>query len=245
MSIFASLVAHLADLLQPLFHTSATAAAIVVFTALVRLAVHPLSRAAARGQKAKARLSPQIAELRTKHAENPERMQKAVMELHAKEQVSPLSGCLPSLLQLPAFFLMYHLFSSSRIGGEPNGLLSHTLFAAPLGDRWTDALAHGGFFGGAGTVYVVLFAVVVAVATFNYGRTKRQMAAAPLPQAGTPGMGAMTKIMPLLSFATLFTVAVVPLAAALYVVTTTAWTAVERAFLYRDMPTAGALATAA
>ncbi|WP_405808136.1 membrane protein insertase YidC [Streptomyces sp. NBC_00210] len=245
MSIFASLVAHLADLLQPLFHTSATAAAIVVFTALVRLAVHPLSRAAARGQKAKARLSPQIAELRTKHAENPERMQKAVMELHAKEQVSPLSGCLPSLLQLPAFFLMYHLFSSSRIGGEPNGLLTHTLFAAPLGDRWTDALAHGGFFGGAGTVYAVLFAVVVAVATFNYRRTKRQMAATPLPQAGTPGMGAMTKIMPLLSFATLFTVAVVPLAAALYVVTTTTWTAVERAFLYRDMPTAGALATAA
>ncbi|MEU4494756.1 membrane protein insertase YidC [Streptomyces sp. NPDC023998] len=245
MSIFASLVAHLADLLQPLFHTSATAAAIVVFTALVRLAVHPLSRAAARGQKAKARLSPQIAELRTKHAENPERMQKAVMELHAKEQVSPLSGCLPSLLQLPAFFLMYHLFSSSRIGGEPNGLLTHTLFAAPLGDRWTDALAHGGVFGGAGTVYAVLFAVVVAVATFNYRRTKRQMAATPLPQAGTPGMGAMTKIMPLLSFATLFTVAVVPLAAALYVVTTTTWTAVERAFLYRDMPKAGALATAA
>lgn len=131
MSVFASLVAHLADLLQPLFHASATAAAIIVFTALVRLAVHPLSRAAARGQKAKARLSPQIAELRRKHGKNPERMQKALMELHAKEKVSPLSGCLPSPLQLPAFFLMYHLFSSARIGGGPNGLLSHTLGAAP------------------------------------------------------------------------------------------------------------------
>ncbi len=39
--------------------------------------------------------------------------------------------------------------------------------------------------------------------------------------------------MPLLSFATLITVAVVPLAAALYVVTSTAWTVVERAFLFR------------
>jgi YidC/Oxa1 family membrane protein insertase len=243
MSVFASLVAHLADLFQPLFHASATAAAIVVFTALVRLAVHPLSRAAARGQKAKARLSPQIAELREKHAKNPDRMRKALMELHAKEKVSPLSGCLPSLLQLPAFFLMYHLFSSARIGGEPNGLLSHTLFAAPLGDRLSDALAHGGAFGGAGMVYVALFAIVAGVATFNYRRTKRQMATAPLPEQA-PGMGAMTKIMPLLSFATLFTVAVVPLAAALYVVTSTIWTAVERAFLYREMPEAGALATA-
>lgn len=251
MSVFASLVAHLADLLQPLFHASATAAAIIVFTALVRLAVHPLSRAAARGQKAKARLSPQIAELRKKHGKNPERMQKALMELHAKEKVSPLSGCLPSLLQLPAFFLMYHLFSSTRIGGGPNGLLSHTLGAAPLGDRWSDALAHGGVFGGAGLVYVALFAIVAAVATFNYRRTKRQMAAAPMmSEQQMPGMGAMgavsamTKVMPLLSFATLLTVAWVPLAAALYVVTSTTWTAVERAFLYRDMPAASALATA-
>ncbi|MBT2389616.1 YidC/Oxa1 family membrane protein insertase [Streptomyces sp. ISL-1] len=247
MSVFASLVAHLADLLQPLFHTSATAAAIIVFTALVRLAVHPLSRAAARGQKAKARLSPQIAELRKKHAKNPDRMQKAFMELHAKEKVSPFSGCLPSLLQLPAFFLMYHLFSSARIGGQPNGLLSHTLFAAPLGDRWTDALAHGGAFGSAGLVYVALFAIVAAVATYNYRRTKRQMAGATTDQQ-LPGMGAMsamTKVMPLLSFATLLTVAWVPLAAALYVVTSTTWTAVERAFLYRDMPVAGVLATTA
>ncbi len=67
-----------------------------------------------------------------------------------------------------------------------------------------------------------------------------------------PGMGAMVKMMPLLSFATLITVAVVPLAAALYVVTTTAWSAVERAWLYRDVyrdrdtaASGGAMATAA
>ncbi|MEV6398905.1 YidC/Oxa1 family membrane protein insertase [Streptomyces sp. NPDC051907] len=245
MSVFATLVEQLADLLQPLFHASATAAAIIVFTALVRLAVHPLSRAAARGQKARVRLAPQIAELRKKHGKDQERMQKALLELHAKEKVSPLAGCLPSLLQLPAFFLMYHLFSNSEIGGEPNSLLGHTLFAAPLGDNWTDALAHGGVFGGAGAVYVVLFVIVTAVATFNYVRTKRQLAASPQPEQAIPGMGAMTKIMPLLSFATLITVAVVPLAAALYVVTTTTWSAVERVFLYRDMPVAGALATAA
>ncbi|MEU0369843.1 YidC/Oxa1 family membrane protein insertase [Streptomyces sp. NPDC006283] len=244
MSVFATLVEQLADLLQPLFAASATAAAIVVFTALVRLAVHPLSRAAARGQKARTRLAPQLAELRTKHGKNPERLQKATMDLYAKEKVSPLSGCLPSLLQLPAFFLMYHLFSSAEIGDEPNGLLGHALFDAPLGDRWHDALADGGVFGGAGLVYVVLFAIVAAVATFNYRRTKQQMSAAPVPAAGAGGeqlpgmgaMGAMTKIMPLLSFATLATVAVVPLAAALYVVTSTTWTAVERVFLYRDVP---------
>ncbi|MGW5861943.1 YidC/Oxa1 family membrane protein insertase [Streptomyces sp. NPDC055239] len=253
MSLFADLVASIADLLEPLFHASATAAAIVLFTACVRLLVHPLSRASARGQKARAKLSPQIAELRKKHSKNPEKLQKAVLELHRAEKVSPLSGCFPSLFQLPAFFLLYHLFSNSSIGGEANALLGHKLFAAPLGGRWKDALSDGGVFGAQGLVYIGLFVIVAAVATFNFRRAKKQMAMA-APAAGSsgggsgdvqqmPGMGAMTKIMPFMSFMTLFTVAFVPLAAALYVVTSTTWSAVERAVLYRDMPYgAGALA---
>src|SRR5690242_14697513 len=112
-TVFAQLVEDLADLLQPLFGATAAAAAIVLFTALVRLLGHPLSRAAARGQKARTALQPKIAELRRKHAKDPQKLQQAVLELHAEEKVSPLSGCLPGLLQLPAFFLLYHLFSST------------------------------------------------------------------------------------------------------------------------------------
>lgn len=163
MSVFATLVEQLADLLHPLLGASAAAGAIVLFTAVVRLLVHPLSRAAARGQKARTRLQPKIAELRKKHAKNPEKLQKAVLELHAEEKVSPLSGCLPSLLQLPAFFLLYHLFSNTT-----NPLLTHELFAAPLGGRWADALGDGGMLGGAGLVYAALFALVAVVAAFNY-----------------------------------------------------------------------------
>lgn len=236
-SVFANLVEHLADLLQPLLGASAAAGAIVLFTAFVRLLVHPLSRAAARGQKARTQLQPKIAELRKKHAKNPEKLQKAVLALHAEEKVSPLSGCLPSLFQLPAFFLLYHLFSNTTIGGQANELLTHQLFAAPLGDHWADALGDGGMFGGAGVVYVGLFVLVACVAAFNFRRTKRMMAANPaVPVADgqpVPGMGAMSKVMPFMSFFTLFTVAVVPLAAALYVVTSTTWSAVERAALYR------------
>ncbi|KUO01991.1 YidC/Oxa1 family membrane protein insertase [Streptomyces caeruleatus] len=239
MSVFADLVQRLADLLQPLFGASAAAAAIVLFTAFVRLLVHPLSRASARGQKARTELQPKIAELRKKHAKNPEKLQRAVMELHAEEKVSPLAGCLPGLFQLPAFFLLYHLFSNTTIGGEANELLTHQLFAAHLGDRWADALGDGGVLGGAGLVYLGLFVVVACVAAFNYRRTKRMMAAnpaVPVPVVDgqpVPGMGAMSKVMPFMSFFTLFTVAVVPLAAALYVVTSTTWSAVERAALYR------------
>ncbi|MEU1531455.1 YidC/Oxa1 family membrane protein insertase [Streptomyces fagopyri] len=235
MSVFATLVEQVADLLQPVFHASAAAAAIVLITVLVRLLVHPLSRASARGQRARAALRPRVAELREKHGRDPEKYQKALLELHAREKVSPLAGCLPGLLQIPAFVLLYHLFSSTTIGGGPNGLLDHRLFGAPLGHRYADALGDGGVFGAQGLVHLALFVVVAAVATFNYRRTKRTAAAAP-PEAGAgqeiPGLGAVSAFMPFLSYFTLVTVALVPLAAALYVVTSTTWSAVERAVLY-------------
>lgn len=234
MSFFRSLgalLSHVADVLEPVLGASATAAAIVVLTLCVRLALHPLARSAARGERARTALAPQLAELRRKHGKNPERLQQAMTELYRKEGVSPVAGCLPTLAQLPVFYVMYHLFST----GSGGGLLDHTLFGAPLGGRWADALGDGGPFGAHGLVYAALFAVVAAVATWTYRRARKAAAAAPAPtgEAQPPAMAAVARIAPLLSFGTLITVAVVPLAAGLYMVTTTLWSAVERAYLHR------------
>ncbi|WP_329445003.1 YidC/Oxa1 family membrane protein insertase [Streptomyces sp. NBC_01426] len=242
MSVFTHLVAQLGRLLEPVLAESATAAAIVLFTVLVRLALHPLSRAAFRG-------------------------------------ATPMAGCLPMLLQLPVFFVMYQAFSSAKVSGAANELLGHRLFAAPLGDRWTDALGEGGVFGAPGLVFLGLFAAIAAVAAWSAVRGRRAAAAAPpvpvaLPVGAAKGAaakrvaakGAATKgaaaksgargsaaaaanalpqvtaeqqammrklggVLPLLSFGTLITAAVVPLAAGLYLLTTTAWTVAERAWL--------------
>ncbi|WP_249374980.1 membrane protein insertase YidC [Streptomyces sp. I05A-00742] len=244
MSFFAplgALLTHVADAIEPVFGASATAATIVLLTLCVKLGLHPLARSAARGERAKAALAPQLAELRRKHAKNPERLHRATAELHEKAGVSPMAGCLPMLVQLPVFYLMYHLFSTGS-GGD---LLDHTLLGAPLGGRWTGALGDGGPFGPHGLVYLALFAVVAAVATWTFRRTRRLAATTPAlaggagaPGAGAPGAEAMAvvaRISPFLSFATLITVAVVPLAAALYVVTTTLWSAAERAYLQRSV----------
>ncbi|MFF3545506.1 YidC/Oxa1 family membrane protein insertase [Streptomyces platensis] len=246
MSMFGFLgdaLAHGAQAIAPLFGTAAMAAAIVLFTLGVRAALHPLARAAARGEKARTALAPQLAELQRKHKGNPERLQKAMADLYAETGSSPLAGCLPTLLQLPVFFVMYHLFSTGS-----GDLLDHTLLGAPLGGHWTEALADGGVFGPRGLVYLGLFVLVAAVATWNFRRARATMAKAPQPAAGNaamPGMASMAKVMPLLSFGTLITVAVVPLAAGLYMVTTTTWTACERALLHRERGRGAAEAGAA
>ncbi|MFD8545714.1 membrane protein insertase YidC [Streptomyces sp. NPDC059649] len=225
-----------AAVLDPLFGDAAVAVTIVLVTLAVRAALHPLARAAVRGEKARAALAPQLQALQRKHKNDPERLRKAMADLYAKTGASPLAGCLPTLLQLPVIFVMYHLFSTG--GG---GLLDHTLLGAPLGGHWTGALADGGPFGPQGLVYLALFVLIAAVATWNYRRARATTAQAPAssPDRALPGMASMAKLMPLLSFGTLITVAVVPLAAGLYMVTTTTWTACERALLQRDKGSRG------
>jgi YidC/Oxa1 family membrane protein insertase len=231
MSVLSTLVASLADALHPFFADSATAAAIVVCTLLVRFALHPLARRAARGERARAELAPAMAELRRKHRRNPERMNRALAELHREHGVSPVTGCLPMLLQLPVFFVMYHLFTTD------GGLLHHALLGAPLGGDWTDALHAGGLAGPHGLVYLGLFAVIAAMAGWTALRARRAVPAAGAPAAANspaaPGMAAMARLTPWLSFGSLVTAAVMPLAAGLYVATTTTWTAAERAWLHR------------
>lgn len=238
MSVLSTLVASLADALHPFFHDSATAAAIVVCTLLVRLALHPLARKAARGEQVRAELAPAMAELRRKHRNDNERMTRELTALHAERGVSPLTGCLPMLLQLPVFFVLYHLFTTD------DGLLHHALFGAPLGADWSDALHTGGVVGPHGLVYLGLFAVIAAVAGWTALRTRRAASASAAASASdapaAPGMAAMTKLMPWLSFGSLVTAAVMPLAAGLYVATTTTWTAAERAWLRRERPAAPA-----
>ncbi|WP_326796085.1 YidC/Oxa1 family membrane protein insertase [Streptomyces sp. NBC_01808] len=265
MSVFgalSALLSSLADTLDPLFGASATGVAIIVFTLCVRLALHPLARAAARGDRVRRDLAPQVAEIQRKHRHDPERLRRALTETYAEAGASPLAGCGPMVLQIPVFMVMYRLFT-----GHDHDLLTHTLLGAPLGGRWSDALADGGVFGTHGMVYAGLFAVIAGVAAYTFWRSRRMMAerkaeaeairkaatakdarngkngkngkqgkkaqpAAPPPELPGPAAG-LTRWLPLLSFGTLVTAAIVPLAAGLYLATTTAWTAAERTLLYR------------
>ncbi|KAA2261364.1 YidC/Oxa1 family membrane protein insertase [Solihabitans fulvus] len=214
------LVTILADLLDPLFGALATATAIVAFTACVRLLLHPLSRAAVRGELARSALAPQAKQLRDRHREDPQRLQQELSALYRAEGTSLFAGCLPMLVQLPFFSVMYRLFSSPSVGGTPNALLGHTLFGAPLGAHWLTVATTW-----SGAVFVGLFAALAAVAWCSMRWQARQA-----PDTGAVPGGKLLRLLP---FGTVLAAAVLPLAAGLYLLTTTTWTLVERAALRR------------
>ncbi len=81
--------------------------AIVLLTLLVRLALFPLSYKGMMGMQKLKDIAPQMKELQTKYKNDPQKLQKQMMELYRKSGANPLGGCLPLLLQIPVFFAIY------------------------------------------------------------------------------------------------------------------------------------------
>ncbi len=232
-------VSALAGLLTPLPGGLAAAAAIVLFTAGVRLLLLPLSYRAMRGMDAQARLAPRVQALRKQHAGQPDRLRRELTALQESEGASLLGGCLPMLLQWPFLTVMYLLFRTPKIGGARNSLLTRHLFGAPLGGHW---LGGGGALSAQGAVFAGLFVLLAALGWLSARMARRLTAAgapaaAAVPSAAAPAgaapAGAAAALARLMPFVTVVVAAFVPLAAGLYLATTSAWTLAERAFLRR------------
>lgn len=225
------LVCWFAAILAPLAGGLAAAAAIVLFTMLVRLALVPLSYYAVRGERSRTRLLPKVQELQRRHARDPERLRRELSALQRAEGASMYAGCLPLLLQLPFFSVMYRLFLSHSVAGSPNALLSHRLLAAPLGSWW---LGGAGPFSAQGAVFAGLFLLLAGIGVAAMRAARRASAAAQTADTGRVA-GLLGRVLP---FGSLLMAAIVPLAAGLYLVTTTAWTLAERAAINRWSRTA-------
>jgi YidC/Oxa1 family membrane protein insertase len=211
------LLTSLVATLEPLTGAYAAVIAIVLCTLAVRLSLVPLSVRAHRGLKARAELMPQLKQLTERHRDNPERLQREVAKLQTESGTSLFAGFLPTLAQLPFFWLMYTLFSRTMVAGESNQLISGSLLGAPLGVHWPILT---------GTPAYVVIALLLAVVAWFSARLQ-------LRQLDSSATTLSRRVAQLLPFGTLLTAAFVPLAAGLYLLTTTTWTVVERTILQR------------
>jgi YidC/Oxa1 family membrane protein insertase len=223
------LVYALTTLLTPVLAGPAAAVAIIVFTAAVRLAVMPLSFRALRGQAAQARLAPRVAALRARYRGEPERFSRELSELYRNEGTSVYAGFAPLLAQWPVFSVLYLLFRSPVVAGGPNRLLSRELFGVPLGSHW---LSGAGALSAHGAVFVGLFALLAAICWLS-ARVARRMSAtlaptAPEAKAGAGAGAALGAVGRVLPYLTVVIAAFAPLAAGIYLVTSTAWSVAER-----------------
>jgi len=93
--------------------------AIIISTLLIKIVSLPFTLSAARSAKRMQKLQPQMAAIKEKYKDNPQKMQQANMALFKENKVNPLGSCLPVLIPFPffiGFFSMLQSASELRFG---------------------------------------------------------------------------------------------------------------------------------
>lgn len=85
--------------------------AIILFTLLVRLALHPLNKKQITSMKAMQNIQPEVEKLKKKYKDDQQTLQVKTMELYKERGINPAAGCLPLLIQMP---ILIALFQSIR-----------------------------------------------------------------------------------------------------------------------------------
>lgn len=87
--------------------------AIIVMTIVVRIVLSPVTYKSYLSQAKMKVLRPEINELNEKYKDNPMKKQQETMKLYSKAGASPMSGCLPALMQIPVFYALFQFFPSA------------------------------------------------------------------------------------------------------------------------------------
>ena len=85
---------------------------IIIFTILLRLLLLPMSIKQQKTMKKSAKIQAKMKELQDKYSNDPVRLNQEVMDLYAAEKMSPLSGCLSSILQIVVVIAVFFVVSS-------------------------------------------------------------------------------------------------------------------------------------
>lgn len=87
--------------------------AIIVMTIVVRIVLSPVTYKSYLSQAKMKVLKPEINELNEKYKDNAMKKQQETMKLYSKAGASPMSGCLPALMQIPVFYALFQFFPSA------------------------------------------------------------------------------------------------------------------------------------
>lgn len=96
---------------------------IVMLTVVVRTFLFPLTIRQVKSMRKMQDLKPEMDKLRKEHKDDPQKLQQEMLKLYTERGANPLGGCLPILVQLPIFLVLYYTIrefdrlESFRTGG--------------------------------------------------------------------------------------------------------------------------------
>lgn len=85
--------------------------ALILFTIILRIILLPLTIKQQKSMKKTTALQGKMQEIQFKYKNNPELMNKEIMELYKREKLSPFSGCISSIVQILIILSVFYLVS--------------------------------------------------------------------------------------------------------------------------------------
>lgn len=181
------------------------AVAIALLTITVMLVLSPLTLKGTRGMLAMQKMQPEMKRLQQQHKGDRQKLGEEMTKLYKEHKVNPAAGCLPMLLQLPVFIVMYQVISGltkTRKGvPDPKYLDKGTDLYQALVESGGEMTSFGvdlakaaseghGSFGAA----IPFFVIVALVVLTQYYQTRQTMARN--TQASNPQQQIILKVMP-------------------------------------------------
>lgn len=168
---------------------------IFLLTLIVKLVLFPLTYKSYMSSAKMRVLRPQVEEINAKYPGQDKALerQKATMELYSRAGASPMSGCLPMLLQMPVLVALFMFFPSAIELRHQSFLWAHDLSTYDAIVSWhTYIPIITPYFGN----HISLFCLLMTITNIIY--TKYNMEMTNTGQQQMPGMKAMMYMMPLM-----------------------------------------------
>lgn len=83
--------------------------AIILLTFIIKLVLLAPNQKALKAQKAMQKVQPQLDAMKKKHKDNPQKLAEETMKIWKKHKVSPMSSCLPMLIQFPILIALFYV----------------------------------------------------------------------------------------------------------------------------------------
>lgn len=85
---------------------------IILVTIIIRLVLFPLNYKQIKSQTKMNEIQPEMKRIQEKYKSNPEKQQQELMKLYKDNEINPVGGCLPLLLQWPILIALYYVFNN-------------------------------------------------------------------------------------------------------------------------------------
>jgi len=164
--------------------------AIIAMTIVVRIVLSPVTYKSYLSQAKMKILKPEINELNEKYKDNAMKKQQETMKLYSKAGASPMSGCLPALMQIPVFYALFQFFPSAFQLRQKSFLWADDLSSYDTIAQLPFTIP---FYGD----HVSLFPILASVAIFIYMMMTTGQSMQANQQPGMPNMKFLMYLSPL------------------------------------------------